>query len=140
MVDPQSGKITGLIDWEMARFRPAWLCATSGTWFNDDECRFVMRDQQRRPDGYGEETGTDAILRQYFLSELEAHNPTLLEHNWKGVELRAMFDNLCHEYMANMSGWIEKYEKYEWDVTRRGQFLFDVQTWIRMDLTRLYKE
>ena len=27
MIDPESGEITRLIDWEMAGFRPAWLCA-----------------------------------------------------------------------------------------------------------------
>ena len=123
----------------MAGFRPAWLCATSGTWFNDDSCRFVVHDQQHGPDGYGDDTETDAVLRQAFLTELEAHNPILLEHNWKGVELRARFYNVCHEYMENTKGWIIQYEKYEWDVTRRGQFLFDMQTW-RDDLLNLYKE
>ena len=75
MVDPESGEIIGLIDWEMAGFRHAWLCETSGTWFDDDSCRFVMED---------EDTGTDTVLRQVFLAELEAHNPTLLEHYRKG--------------------------------------------------------
>ena len=28
------GEMTGLIDWEMAGFRPAWLCATSGMWWD----------------------------------------------------------------------------------------------------------
>ena len=88
-----------------------------------------MEDHQDGPDGYGDETDTDAVLRQVFLAELEAHNPTLLGHNRKGVELRAMFCNLCNEYTANMSEWIEKYEKFEWDVTQRGQPPFDVEMW-----------
>ena len=67
MVDPESGEITGLIDWEMAGFRPAWLCATSGTWFDDDSCRFVVGDHQDGPDGYGEDTEMDTVLRQTFL-------------------------------------------------------------------------
>ena len=137
LVDPKSGKITGLVDWEMAGFRPAWLCATSGTWFNDDPCRFVVFDQQDGPDGYGDDTETEVVLRQVFLDELKAHNPILLEHNRKGVELRAMFHNLCHEYVQNTKAWITQYEKYEWDATRRGRFPFDMQTW-RDDLLDLY--
>ena len=84
IVDPKSGKITGLIDWEMAGFRPAWLCAVSGTWFDDDFCRFVAEDRQYGPGGYRHDTETDTMVRQVFLTELEAHNPTLLEHNRKG--------------------------------------------------------
>ena len=130
MVDPDSGAITGVIDWEMAGFRPAWLCATSLTWFDDDLCRFVAEDHQHGPDGYGNDTETDTMLRQVFLAELEAHNPALLEHNRKGVELRAMFYNLCRESTGNMIGWIEKYEQYEWNVTERGQFPFEVLKWV----------
>ena len=130
MVDPASGAVTGLVDWEMAGFRPAWLCATSGTWFDDDSCRFLVEGNQDGPDGYGEDTETDTRLRQVFLAELEAHNPTLLEHNRKGVELRAMFYNLCNEYTSNTMLWIEKHKKYHWDVTGRGQFPFDMQRWV----------
>ena len=139
IVDPGSGEITGVIDWEMAGFRPAWLCATSGTWFDDDSCRFVVEDHQDGPDGYGEDTDTDTVLRQVFLDELEAHNPTLLEHNRKGVELRAMFYNLSNESTMNTEAWIEQYEKYEWNVTERGQFPFDVQKWLE-DRVYLYEE
>ena len=139
MVDPESGAITGVIDWEMAGFRPAWLCATSRTWFDDDPCRFVVEDHQDGPDGYGGDTETDTVLRQAFLAELEAHNPTLLEHNRKGVELRAMLYNLCNgEYTGNTITWIVKYEKYEWNVTERGQFPFEVLKWVldQLDLHR----
>jgi len=139
MIDPKSGEITGLIDWEMAGFRPAWLCAISRTWFDDDSCRFVVDDHQDGPDGYEEDTDIDTILRQVFLAELEAHNPTLLEHNRKGVELRAMFYHLCNEYTTNTTVWIKQYKKYEWDVTKQGQFPFDVQKWVE-DLLDLFDE
>ena len=89
-----------------------------------------MKDHQEGPGGYGDETGTDAMLRQSFLAELEVHNPTLMEYNRKGVELRAMFYNLHNNYTTNTSGWIEEYAKYEWDVTQRGQFPSDVDTWM----------
>ena len=81
------------------------------------------------PDGYGEDTEMDTVLRQTFLTELEAHTPTLLHHNRKGVELRAMFYNLCNDYTTNTRAWIKEYEEYEWDVTVRGEFPFDVQKW-----------
>ena len=139
MVDPKSGEVTGLIDWEMAGFRPAWLCATSGTWFDDDSCRFVVEGYQDGPDGYGEDTETDADLRQVFLVALSAHSPTLLEHNRKGVELRSMFYNLCNESTMNTTTWIKEYEKYEWHVTERGQFPFDVEKW-QDDLLDLFEE
>ena len=139
MVDPESGEITGLIDWEMAGFRPAWLCATSATWFDDDPCRFLVEDHQDGPNGYGEDTETDTWLRKVFLAELEEHNPTLLEHNRKGVELRVMFYNLCSDYTTNTTTWIDKYAKYHWDVTGRGQFPFDMQRWIE-DIVDLDEE
>ena len=97
IVEPGLGEITGLIDWEMAGFRPAWLCVTSLTWFDDDLCRFAVEDHHHGPDRYGNDTETDTMLRQVFLAELEAHNPTQVEHNRKGVELRSLFYNLCNE-------------------------------------------
>ena len=138
IVDPESGELTGLIDWEMAGFRPAWLCAISGTWFDDDICRFVVEDHQRGPYGYGNDTETDTVLRQVFLAELEAHNLTLLEHNRKGEELRGVFYNMCNEHIADTAVWIRKYEKYKWDVTGRGPFPFDVQRWAE-DLAHLFQ-
>ena len=89
-----------------------------------------MNDHQDGPDGYGDETETDAVLRQVFLAELETHNPTLLEHNRKGVELWAMLYNLRNKYTTNT--------RYEWDVAQRGRFLFDVDTWMN-DLVDLYR-
>ena len=108
IVDPESGEITGVIDWEMAGFRPAWLCAISRTWSDDDICRFVVEDHQHGQYGYGNDTAIETVLRQVFLAELEAHNPTLLEHHRKGVEPRAMLYNLCNEHTTNATGWIKK--------------------------------
>ncbi|KIJ43055.1 hypothetical protein M422DRAFT_253844 [Sphaerobolus stellatus SS14] len=36
LVDPATEAITGILDWEMAGFRPAWLAAVASEWFNDD--------------------------------------------------------------------------------------------------------
>ena len=131
-----TGAVTGVIDWEMAGFRPAWLAAACPAWFNDDSCRFLVEDHQNGPDGYGDETEDDARLRQYFNTEMEARNQELFKHNRQGVELRAMFYNLCNQYPANVQGWLEKYEKYHWDVDTRGPFPFDLMQWIvdRLDM------
>jgi len=98
LLDPNTGAITGVIDWEMASFRPAWLSAICPGWFNADYCRFVMENDQDGPDGYEDETEEDSQLRQHFNTELEARNQELFEHSRRGVELRAMFHNLCNEY------------------------------------------
>ena len=61
LIDPDTGAVTGLIDWEMAGFRPAWLAAVGGGWFNDDSERFLMTDFQSSRDNYAEETPADVI-------------------------------------------------------------------------------
>ncbi|KAL0958432.1 hypothetical protein HGRIS_000574 [Hohenbuehelia grisea] len=139
LVDPRSGTITGVIDWEMAGFRPRWLGATPRTWFNDDPCRFVVEDSMDGPDGYDEDSEADAELRNIFLAELQALSPELLRHNREGVELRAFFYNLCHEFPSNTTAWIIKYEKYHWDTIARGPFPFDLRQW-RVDLLDLFEK
>jgi hypothetical protein len=104
LLDPKTGAVTGIIDWEMAGFRPAWLAAAYPTWFDDDSCRFLVEDHQDEPDGYGDETEDDARLRQHFNTEIEARNQELFQHNRQGVELRAMFYNLCNQYPGNVEG------------------------------------
>jgi len=42
----ENGMQVGVIDWEMAGFRPAWLATVSGGWFDDDSERFLMSDFQ----------------------------------------------------------------------------------------------
>ena len=61
LIDPDTGAVTGLIDWEMAGFRPAWLAAVGGGWFNDDLERFLMTDFQSSRDNYAGDTPMDAI-------------------------------------------------------------------------------
>ena len=130
LLDPTTGRITGVIDWEMSGFRPAWLAATTRTWFDDDQCRFIMTDDQDGPDGYDEETVDDAALRSHFLSTLKDHDPDLLLHDRHGTELRAMFHSFCDEFPANAAAWVEKYAKYGWDTNKRGPFPFNVQEWL----------
>jgi hypothetical protein len=137
MLDSNTGAITGILDWEMAGFRPAWVSATAPTWFDDDYCRFVMADDQHGPDGYEDETEDDTKLREHFYSELRRRSPDFLQHYRQGVELRAMFYNLCHGFPGNATVWLEKYKKYEWDVNARGPFPFDLMRWIKDQLVLL---
>ena len=44
LINPDTGEITGVIDWEMANFRPPWLAAVAGGWFNDDSEHFLMSE------------------------------------------------------------------------------------------------
>jgi hypothetical protein len=130
-LDPDTGAVTGILDWEMSGFRPAWLSAAAPAWFDDDSRRFVADDdQQDGPYGYEDETEDKAKLREHFRSELAARNPDLFKHFLGGVELRAMFYNLCHELHMNAQGWLLIYEKYEWDVAIRGPFPFDIMGWL----------
>ena len=131
LLDPDTGAVTGIIDWEMAGFRPAWLAAAYPTWFDDDSCRFVMEDHQDSgPNGYGDETEDDAQLRQHFNTEMEARNRYLFLHNGQGVELRAIFYNLCNEFPGIVETWFEPYEMYHWDADTRP-FPFDLMQWIK---------
>ena len=84
-----------------------------------------------------DETQTGAVLRQGFLAELEAQFDSAGAQP-EGGEAAGDFYNLRSKCTTNTSGWIEEYEKDEWDVTQRGQFPFDVDTWVN-DLVDLYK-
>src|SRR5882762_1231291 len=43
LIDPNRGAVTGIIDWEMAGFRSAWLAAVGGGWFDDDSALHNVR-------------------------------------------------------------------------------------------------
>jgi hypothetical protein len=42
LIDPQSGAITGIIDWEAAAFRPLWADVCGVGWFEEDNHRFII--------------------------------------------------------------------------------------------------
>jgi len=66
LIDPDTGAVTGVIDWEMAGFRPSWLAAVAAGWFNDDSERFLMTDFQSFRSNHVDETPTDTVVRAYF--------------------------------------------------------------------------
>ena len=137
-LDPETGAVTGIIDWEMSGFRPAWLVAAGPGWFDDDSCKFTVEDDQDGPNGYEDLTEDDRRLIEHFRTVLGERNPELLQHHERSVELRAMFYTLCHEFPSNVTVWLEQYEKYEWDVNTRGPFPFDFQSWI-LESINLYQ-
>jgi hypothetical protein len=120
----------------MAGFRPAWLAAVAPGWFNDDSDRFLMTDDQSCRLEYKEETIGDPQLRSHFRLQLAERNLELFCHYWLGPELPAFFYACSHTYAGNAEIWLKKYEKYEWDVKRRGAFPFSIRGWIleRLDL------
>ena len=131
LIDPDTGAVTGLIDWEMAGSRPAWLAAVGGGWFNDDSERFLMTFEQSSRDNYAEETPTDAITRASFRLRLAALDEKLFRHYLLGLELRALFYACCYEFAGNAEGWLIKYEEHEWSVKQRGPFPFDIWAWVK---------
>ena len=131
LFNPDTGAVTGLIDWEMAGFCPAWLAAVGGGWFDDDLDRFLMTFEQSLRDNYAEETPTDAITRASFRLRLAALDEKLFRHYLLGLELRALFYACCYEFAGNAEGWLINYEEHEWSVKQRGPFPFDIWAWVK---------
>jgi hypothetical protein len=136
LVDTDTGAITGLVDWEMAGFRPAWLAAAAGSWLNDDAERFLMKDHQSRHGDYEGEGPGDALNRARFRLRLAHLDDNLFRHTFQGVELRALFYACCYECAGNAEIWLEHYIETEWSEKRRGPFLFDfmAELWDKLTL------
>ena len=129
LINPDTGEITGVIDWEMAGFRPPWLAAVAGGLFNDDRERFLMSEHQSSRDDYKDETPTEAIVRAHFRLRLAALDENLYRHHLQGCELRALFYACCNDLTGNTEAYLEKYKDLEWPTARRGPFPFDYMAW-----------
>lgn len=134
LLDPTTGKVTGVIDWEVSGFVPAWLAASAGGWFDDDCNRFIMNRLQDAPDGYDEDTTEDTELRRYFREELGKRNVELLHHLDHGVELRALWNNFADVNPSIL--WLRRYRDIEWDTNDRGPFPLDFEDLDREQLFR----
>jgi hypothetical protein len=130
LIDPDTGAVTGLIDWEMAGFRPAWLAASAPGWFDDDSERFVMTEDQDERGNYNEETLADAVVRARYELTLATSDLKLFCHHLQGLELRALFYACCNRYPANTEGYLLKYMELEWPMGRRGPFPLDLRAWV----------
>lgn len=124
LIDPDTGVITGIVDWEMAGFRPAWLSAVAAGWFNDDSECFFMNEYQGGRGNYGDDP-TDALVRAHFRLKLAELDEELFRHHLQGIEQRAFFYACCHEYSSNTELWLKKYGDHGWPTGRRGPFPFD---------------
>ena len=129
LLDPATGHITGIIDWEMSGFFPRWMAATAGAGFDDDHHRFVMEDYQDGPDEFDDDSDEAADVRQHFREELRKLSPRLYDNYWQGVELRAFSYNLSQSCAGNVVMWLLKYEQNQWDC-QRGPLPFDVSAWV----------
>ena len=71
-----------------------------------------------------------AGLREHFRTELRRLSSRMYDNYWDGIELRAIYYNLSEPLGGNVMGWLEKYERKQWD-TSRGKFPFDVVAWAK---------
>jgi len=126
LVDPTISAVTGVVDWEMVGFRPAWLAAVAPGWFNGDPDQFLMSDHQGHHPKYKDDTIGDTELCSHFRLQLARWNMELFCHYWLGPELRAFFDAGTQTYAGNAEIWLWKYEMHEWDVKRHGAISWHV--------------
>jgi hypothetical protein len=62
LIDPDTGAVTGLIGWQMAGFRPAWLAAVAPGWSDNNFERFPMISDQTSRGNYTDDTPQDTIV------------------------------------------------------------------------------
>jgi len=81
LIDPKSGAITGIIDWESAGFRPLWTDICGVGWFGEDPQRFIIGADD--PGNFDEDNDPeDVALRAFFRTELHKRNPDLFFLPW----------------------------------------------------------
>jgi hypothetical protein len=139
ILDPLTGAVNGLIDWDLAVFYPAWKAAITRTQFNDDCCRFMMQDDQLdfHPPGYTHDAPGDNEIRNEYLDRIRQLNPELHYHNREGMELRTLVNNMS-DLPGNATCWLPWYAE-RWDIEGRGPFPFDYDSWMYwsvMDVSR----
>ncbi|KAJ3561240.1 hypothetical protein NP233_g10315 [Leucocoprinus birnbaumii] len=133
-IDPESGAITGIIDWEAAAFRPLWTEVCGVGWFEEDEERFIIGADD--PENFEHDTSSgDAELRAFFRTELYKRNPDLFTSFLGGIELRAVL-HAATDYPRFFCGdsdvFINCYYRLGyWNESRRGAFPWDMMAWWR---------
>jgi hypothetical protein len=138
LIDPKSGAITGVIDWEAAGFRPLWTVICGVGWFEEDRQRFIIGADD--PENFDEDNNPeDAELRAFFRTELYRRDPDLFSSFLGAVELRAVLHAATDEPrpVGETDIFLTRYHKLGyWKKQRRGSFPWDMNTWLhrRMDL------
>ncbi|KIJ28591.1 hypothetical protein M422DRAFT_37289 [Sphaerobolus stellatus SS14] len=140
LIDPATGAVTGIIDWEMAGFRPAWLAAVASEWFNDDRRYFATEEARSLSEcSLDNESFEDQRLRAFFRLQMWKNNELLFRCNWLGRESRGFFGCGCNSKDWWAESWLLVYEERFWETSRRGSFPFDITTWLlwRMEQHKL---
>ncbi|KAF5336200.1 hypothetical protein D9757_015443 [Collybiopsis confluens] len=147
LVDPQSGAITGIIDWDTAAFRPSWATVAGFGWFQEDAERFIIGTNS--PNNFENNVQPeDPKLRAFFHTELYCTNPDLFSCFLGGVEFRAILAVAADDPLpASKSDifFIKYHELGYWQESRRGEFPWDMYAWRLMllnchQLTAIFQE
>ena len=132
LVDPETGALTGIIDWETAAFRPLWACMVGPGWFREDRERFLTSDAD--PENFEFDMSGGAELRALFRAELHQRNPDLFACFLGGIELRGILDGACDlpRPVGSPDIFISRYHRLGyWNEARRGPFPCDMNAWRR---------
>ncbi|KDR68404.1 hypothetical protein GALMADRAFT_257096, partial [Galerina marginata CBS 339.88] len=138
LIDPQSGAITGIIDWEAAAFRPLWSDVCGAGWFEEDMERFLIGADD--PGNFEDDTGPqDETLQAFFHTEMYKRNPDLFSSFFGGIELRAVLHAAGDEPrpFGNTDIFLNRYHRLGyWKEDLRGAFTWDMKAWqrVRVDL------
>jgi hypothetical protein len=136
LIDPSTGKITGIVDWECAGFRPLWTDVAGVGWLAEDHQRFLFGTSRPRNFANDEfhslKSGSDSCLRAFFHTELHKRNPDLFSCFLGGVEMRALLHAATDQPrpVGESEIFLRLYEETGcWDKRRRGPFPFDMNAW-----------
>lgn len=134
MIDPQSGRITGIIDWESAAFRPLWSDLRGIGWFEEERQRFIW-GAYFDPENFEADTHAyDATLRAFFRTQMYKRNPDLFYCFLGGIELRAILQATSDRPAPKGAPkqFLDRYyELGYWESGRRGPFPWDMSDWHR---------
>jgi hypothetical protein len=140
LIDPTTGRITGILDWECAGFRPWWTDVAGVGWLAEDRQRFLFGTD--RPDDFSHDNNSstsrsDGCLRAFFRTELYKRNPDLFSCFLGGVEMRALMHAATDQPrpVGESDIFLSLYKETGcWNESRRGAFPFDMTAW---ELTRI---
>ena len=130
LVDPDTGAITGILDWECAAFRPMWAEVAGFGWFVEDGHRMIFGCFE--PANFDGETTEDGWLRALFRTGLNKRDSDLFTSFLGGSELRAICDAGA-DWPApdgQMVIFLQNYHELGyWNENRRGPFPWDMRAW-----------
>ena len=133
LVDPTTGKITGIVDWECAGFRPWWIGVAGIGWLEEDRERFLFRADC--PNNFADDNsnsqyyGSDGYLQAFFRTELHKRDQDLFSCFLGGVEMRALLHAATDEPGPEGESdiFLRLYKETGcWNESRRGLFPFDI--------------